>query len=54
MWVSSLQLAKAVAISILIRMGRKLYYIFEQPAQSWGFKLPSMVQLKEQARMRLE
>ena len=33
-------------MEVLLRSERDLYYVFEQPAQSWGFKMPFMQTLK--------
>lgn len=42
----------AIAIEILILCGRGLFYVFEQPASSWAFKLPCMRRVIELADMQ--
>ena len=38
--------SEAAAVEILFRCERALHFIFEQPASSWAFKLPTMELLK--------
>jgi hypothetical protein len=40
-------------MEILILCGRGLFYVFEQPASSWAFKLPCMRRVIELADMFL-
>ena len=39
-------------MKVLMVLRRKIYYVFEQPAQSWAFKLPEMKELIKEFSMR--
>ena len=42
-----IQLSKAIAIRILMVAGRGLFYVIEQPAQSWAFKQAYMRDIRD-------
>ena len=39
--------SQAEALRSLIQAGRQVHFLLEQPAQSWAFKLPTMLELRE-------
>lgn len=53
-WGVSSPLAKAAIVRLLLRSKRGLFFVIEQPAQSWAFKLPWMIGVKALGSMWLD
>ena len=45
-------ISQAVAMKLVMEPSRSLFFIFEQPSQSWGFKQTYILELKHIASMQ--
>ena len=45
--------AHVACLKVVMRLNRQIHFILEQPAQSWGFKLPIVTEIKKAANMTL-